>query len=427
SGQTTEQLHPIKTKIYKRRFFMISLTCLGALTSGIQNVVYAGLPSSVKIYFKASPLVYDLLTSLYYFMFAISGVFCIWVIEKVGNRISHIIASIKCLLRLTSTHCNNFFIKKKGICYTNSKIFQVFVLSLPPKIAGTWFDSNQISTATSMTVFSYQAGNGLSLLLPPYIIPVSASDTNLLKTRMLYIFGFIAALAFVSFILIIIFFEEKPPLPPSTSAVVASITEEKPLIDSLKTVLSNSNFVRFIFTFAINYGSFCAIMTVIVSQILKADGSKLTDKTAGQIAATAAFSGITGPIFFGVWLDKTKKFLCTSSFVYGMALVSTAAYTVAVHSSVEWPLWITTIVFGIAFTSYMNIGMEIASELTFPEPASTSTSLIYSLGGVFCLIETEVARAIMDDGHILGSNIFFTMMLLVGFIITLTINGEMKR
>uniref|UniRef100_H2Y3F0 Major facilitator superfamily (MFS) profile domain-containing protein n=1 Tax=Ciona intestinalis TaxID=7719 RepID=H2Y3F0_CIOIN len=407
-------------KIYKRRFFMISLTCLGALTSGIQNVVYAGLPSSVKIYFKASPLVYDLLTSLYYFMFAISGVFCIWVIEKVGNRISHIIASsFKCFLAFIHIFDKfpNPYIVAIFAQLLNG-IAQVFVLSLPPKIAGTWFDSNQISTATSMTVFSYQAGNGLSLLLPPYIIPVSASDTNLLKTRMLYIFGFIAALAFVSFILIIIFFEEKPPLPPSTSAVVASITEEKPLIDSLKTVLSNSNFVRFIFTFAINYGSFCAIMTVIVSQILKADGSKLTDKTAGQIAATAAFSGITGPIFFGVWLDKTKKFLCTSSFVYGMALVSTAAYTVAVHSSVEWPLWITTIVFGIAFTSYMNIGMEIASELTFPEPASTSTSLIYSLGGVFCLIETEVARAIMDDGHILGSNIFFTMMLLVGFIIT---------
>uniref|UniRef100_H2XJM7 Major facilitator superfamily (MFS) profile domain-containing protein n=2 Tax=Ciona intestinalis TaxID=7719 RepID=H2XJM7_CIOIN len=168
-------------------------------------------------------------------------------------------------------------------------------------------------------------------------------------------------------------------------------------------------------------------MTVVAPQTLKADGSKLTDKTAGQIAATMALSGIAGPIIFGVWLDKTKKFLCTSSFAYGMALVSTAAYTVVVYSSVEWPLWITTIVFGIAFTSYMNIGMEIASELTFPEPASTSTSLIYSLGGVFCLIEMEVARAIMDAGNILGSNIFLTMMLLVGFITTLTINGEMKR
>ncbi|XP_078482828.1 choline/ethanolamine transporter flvcr2a-like [Ciona intestinalis] len=383
----------MKIKIYKRRFFMIFLTCLGALTSGIQNMIYAGLPSSVRMYFKASPLVYDLLTSLYYCMFAISGVFCIWVIEKVGNRISHIIASAFIFLGsvVAVVAClNRNFLGVAMFAQILNGIAQVFVLSLPPKIAGTWFDCHQISTATSMTVFSYQAGNGISLLFPPYIIPVSASDTNLLKTRMLYIFGFIAALAFVSFILIIIFFEEKPPLPPSTSAVLASTTEEKPLIESLKTVLSNTNFVRFVFTFAINFGAFCAIMTVIVSQILRADGSKLTDKTAGQIAATMAFSGIAGPIFFGVWLDKTKKFL-------------------------------------IAFTSYMNIGMEIASELTFPEPASTSTSLIYSVGGAFCLIETEVARAIMDAGHILGSNIYLTMMLLVGFIITLTINGEMKR
>ncbi|CAK8696274.1 unnamed protein product [Clavelina lepadiformis] len=372
-----------RIQLFKRRWAMLALCCSFAYINGIQNLQYAALPTSALDYYQVSAQVFDVLTLLYYLAFAVFAIPCVWFVQRTGLRPTVLCCSLLCftgsVLAIAAAADQKLF-ALAGIAQAVNGVAQVFIMSLATKLAATWFGPSEVSTATSILVFFYQAGSGLALVIPPILIPES-KVMGLVRERMLIFFGIIGSVTFVIVILVLIFFENNPPLPPSGSQFESSTREPISYKECLKSMLKNRHFSVLVISFGLNYGAFNALETLITPQISK-NFSELTDKTIGQIAATMVLVGTPGPLVFGIWLDKRKSYLETSSFAYLMCTFGCALYTAAVESNWTWSLWVTLGGLGFFLSAYMSVGMEIAAELTYPAPESTASGLIYSSGAV---------------------------------------------
>lgn len=50
---------------------------------------------------------------------------------------------------------------------------QIFILSIPPRLAAVWFSSEEVSRACAIGVFGNQVGIALGFVLPTIIVPSS--------------------------------------------------------------------------------------------------------------------------------------------------------------------------------------------------------------------------------------------------------------
>merc|ERR1712071_623185 len=130
---------------------------------------------------------------------------------------------------------------------------------------------------------------------------------------------------------------------------------------------------------------------------------------AGRIGLTIVVCGMVGSVICGIILDKTHRFKETTLVVYIMAVVGMVLYTITFQYGQHIVLtFVTAGCVGFFMTGYLPVGFEFAAELTYPEPEVTSSGLLDSYGDITC------------NGVLCAS-------LLVGFILTLLINPNLKR
>ncbi|RWR99552.1 feline leukemia virus subgroup C receptor-related protein 2-like protein [Leptotrombidium deliense] len=102
----------------------------------------------------------------------IPGIFpASWLINKKGLRFSVLLGSfgtcigswVKCL----SVSPDRFWVTMIG--QTIVAVSQLFLLSLPPRVASVWFAPNEVSRATAVGVFGNQLGIALGFVIPPLL------------------------------------------------------------------------------------------------------------------------------------------------------------------------------------------------------------------------------------------------------------------
>lgn len=178
-------------------------------------------------------------------------------------------------------------------------LFQVFVLNVPNGLAGYWFASDEMSTASALCLFGTQMGIAIGFLASPLLVD-DHENIELIErdlSRLFRTFAGVTTLASIvvilckyiteslvflheerapgylilNFMVLSTVFRNEPTRPPSWSrALQKQLSSEKkePLIEPLKRLLKNKSFLILCNTYGIGIGVLNVIATLLSQMIL---------------------------------------------------------------------------------------------------------------------------------------------------------------
>jgi len=209
-----------------------------------------------------------------------------------------------------------------------------------------------------------------------------------------------AIMIFIGWIVFLLIMREKPSQPPS--AVAEKEVERLSCKIIGETFSSNPNFVMLVFAFALPFGSFQAIGT-LMSNLFDPYGYSPTE--LAYIALDMLFFGVLGTVLMGKWLDKTKLYKLTMNVLGSIVILVTVLIVCSLkfYPDNKVAIYILFGLLGFSAIGFVPLCFAFGAELTFPlEPTlvtGTMTSFGSIVGGAISLLGALVIkdRASDDD------------------------------
>nr|CAD7399928.1 unnamed protein product [Timema cristinae] len=265
---------------------------------------------------------------------------------------------------------------------------QVFILSVPPKLAAVWFPADKVSSACSIGVFGNQLGIAVGFLLSPLMVKNHPELKDIGSDLAVMYYG-MAGITTLCLFLVLLFFREGPPTSPSATQDLKMASIETPSFgQSLKKLFGNVNFLFLIASYGINVGVFFALSTLLNQIILMYFPGG--EEFAGSVGLDIIVSGMVGSVVSGFILDKTHKFK-------------------------------------FFMTGYLPVGFEFAAELTYPEPETTSAGILSASTQVFGVIFTSAYSWLLGQYGPRWANAVLSCTLVAGAAMTAAIKADLRR
>lgn len=422
-------LPPGEFKMYKRRWLVLAIFVMYSASNALQWIQYSIIANIVQRYYDISSTWVDW-TSMIFMILYIPLIFpASWILDKLGLRIAAISGVVgTCLgawVKCFSVQPDLFWVGFIGQSIVAAS--QVFILSLPAKVAAVWFGPDQVSSACSIGVFGNQLGIAVGFFVPPLLVQ-NHDDLTLIGDDLRVMFYIIAGFTSLLVILVLFFFKAAPPTPPSAAQEATQTPnplQSSPFIHSIKRLMLNRNYVLLLISYGMNVGVFYAISTLLNQIVLTHYPGHEVD--AGRIGVCIVFAGMLGSVACGIVLDKTHRFKETTLAVYIFTMVGMWIYTFTLSIGHISVVYVTSALLGFFMTGYLPVGFEFAAELTYPEPEGTSTGLLNAAAQVFGIAFTMAYSEILNSSGDIVANVTMAVMLLVGSIVTAIIRSDLRR
>lgn len=156
----------LTTPVYKRRWIIISLYCLYAMSTAYQWIHLVIISNIIVKYYNESlpddkfqrETALDSLTMIYMVVYIPLVFPATFLLKKKGIRVclltSAFLNALGAWLKVISVSPDRF--AALMFSQTACAVAQVFMLGLPTKIAAVWFGAHEVSTATSSGTFGIQ-------------------------------------------------------------------------------------------------------------------------------------------------------------------------------------------------------------------------------------------------------------------------------
>ncbi|XP_057374750.1 heme transporter FLVCR2-like [Daphnia carinata] len=417
---------PPQTKVYRRRWLMLVIFILVSMSSAFQWIQFSIITNLIMKYYNVDSTTVDW-TSLVYMVTYIPLIFPgAWIMDKVGLRVTLLMGAFGTALgswiKVLGAAPDLFYVALIG--QTITAMSQVFILGVPPNVAAVWFGAEQVSSACSIGVFGNQLGVALGFFLPPMMVQdhENAEDIGADLKRMFYI---VAGICTAFFLLVLAAFQAKPPLPPNAARAAPQSAEPVTYYQSIKTIVTNRNYILLLITYGINAGVFYAMSTLLNQTVLKHFPGE--EENAGRIGLTIVVCGMFGSVVCGIILDKTHKFRETTLVVYGLAVAGIVAYTFTFELQYIVVTFVTAGAVGFFMTGYLPVGFEFAAELTYPEPEVTSSGLLNASAQVFGIVFTIMGGWLLNSYGDLVCNGILSAALFIGAVLSFFIRSDLRR
>lgn len=381
----------------KKRYLILLLFCLHSMINAAQWIYLSSITNIVSRYYRVDNMAVNWTSMVYMLVYIPLIVPASWLFERIGMRDAILLGSIGTTLgsfvKLFSCQPDRFYLLMTG--QTIVAISQLFVLSVPPRLASVWFPDDQVSLATACGVFGNQFGIALGFVVPSLVIGANEMDSLVsIEESLFNLFLGVVSISTITSLLILFFFDKTPSKAPGLArlqqikqenAAIAEAAGTTPLVldnNSLKygfgallwDLITEKNFVMLIISYGLNVGVFYAISTILNQMILRdwPDGNKLV----GQLGLVLIIAGMFGSVIAGYILDKTHMYRLVNASLYASSLVSMIlfAITLQLHNLVA--LYLTIALLGYFMTGYLMIGYEMSNEITWPRPESVSAGLL---------------------------------------------------
>ncbi|XP_063909837.1 uncharacterized MFS-type transporter C09D4.1-like [Zophobas morio] len=410
-------------KLYKRRWIILTLYILYAAINAFQWFEYAIIANVIMKFYGVSSVSVDWTSIIYMALYMPMVIPASYLMEKLDLRK---IAIIGVLGTATGTIIKIFSLSpdRMWMTYLAQTILssmQVFILALPPRIAATWFGAKEVSLACALGVFGTQLGQALGFLIPPMVVK-NSDNLEQISDELGVLIKSLAVFTSIVTIIILAYFPARPPLPPNQ---VICEERESSFLKSLKKLLSDRSFGFHAVAYGINIAVFVSISTLLNQFMLFYFAG--SEEDAGRIGLIMVVLGMAGAIVFGHVLDKTHSYKRTTLSMYISSLLSVIAFMYSLKYRSKIFVYISGALVGLFINAYMPVGLELAIELTYPEPESTSSGILISmtqtLGVIFTLLLGWLFSTV-GCFWALASMVFF---LLVGTFLTAMISNVTKR
>ncbi|XP_055931753.1 feline leukemia virus subgroup C receptor-related protein 2-like isoform X1 [Argiope bruennichi] len=413
-------------RLYRRRFLMLFLFALCSMMNGFPQFQYTVVADIVACYYDVSLSDVNWTCVVYMVLFLPLVFPVMYLMDKKGLKITLVIGAILNFLG-SWVQCFSFSTDRYLVimaCQTIYALGQVFVLSLPPFIAGVWFGAGEVGLACAMGVFGNQLGIALGFIIPPTIMTNNCTDQVDISYELSIIAYPMAAINTIILVVIIFVFQERPKLFPSI-AQATKPTCKTNYAKSLKKLFNDMPFVLLLLGYGLITGTYFAISTLMNEMVLIHFPGEEVD--AGWMGAIMVFAGMIGSIILGALLDKTHKYKSLSLMAFIASFLSMVAYLFLIRLEKIWIQFLMFGLLGFIMTGYLPAGFDFGAEITYPEPEAMSASLLNASTQIFSIILTNIASPLLQIYGDFSSNIFFCACLLVGTIIMACMKCELKR
>lgn len=352
-----------KFKVYGFRWIMLTVYMFIVAVNQLLWITFAPITSDATVYYGVSDIKIGILSMCFMIVFIVVSVPASWIIDKYGIRIGvgigAALTGVFGLLRgLVVTDYNLLLLAQIGIA-----VGQPFILNAITKMAARWFPIEERATASGMGTLAMYIGILAGMILTPYLTLGSGIS------GMLYIYGVIAVIAAVVFIVVS---KEAPPTAPCRPD-----QEERSLVyDGLKTTLKTKDFNWLMVIFFIGLGVFNSVTTWI-ENILGPRGFTATQ--AGITGGLMIMGGIAGALVIPMLSDHYRRRTPFIIIALIGATIGLAGITFATSYIV---LLISGGLLGFFLLSSGPIGFQYGAEITFPASEGTSNGLLLLMGQI---------------------------------------------
>ncbi|KAH7962761.1 hypothetical protein HPB52_017825 [Rhipicephalus sanguineus] len=314
------------TRVYAWRFVQLTLFILYSMTNAFQWIEYSIITNLVMKYYNIDELTVNWTAVVY------------MVLSVERDRF------VVCLVGQTVV-----------------AVSQIFILSIPPRLAAVWFMSKcKIFNSLPFCVGSLQLGIALGFLIPPQVVtgsPDTAEGLEEIGRGLTFLCYGVAIFSSVVLIGILFGFRDKPPRPPSRAQVSREQADPTGYWHSMRNLLRNANYMLLLITYGINVGTFYAISTLLNQVFLTY--FKGQETTAGWLGLSLVISGMVGSVLCGIVLDETHRYKETTLVVYVFSLAGMVAYTYVLDTAMLWPVFFVTCLLGFFMTGYLPLGLSL--------------------------------------------------------------------
>ncbi|GCB78725.1 hypothetical protein scyTo_0020141, partial [Scyliorhinus torazame] len=228
---------------------------------------------------------------------------------------------------------------------------QPLVLFSPTKLAATWFPEQQRATANMISSMANPLGILFANILSPLLVKKPSSMPVLLG-----VYAVPAAIA--CFLTMVAIRHKVPPTPPSAGA--ANSTSE-PFFTGIK----------------MTFAGLCGALFIVF--------------------------GILGAFVFGLYVDRTKKFMETTKINFCLTAFASIGFALVSRLRDQpYGLAVVCSLFGLLGFSIYPVGMELGVECSYPVGEATSAGLIFVSGqlqgALFILLLPALAQPVTADG-----------------------------
>ncbi len=392
--------HGVKTYGYRWVVLLVfmAITALNQLLW----ISFAPITHDAAAYYGVSDLSIGLLSLSFMIVYLFVSIPASWTIDRYGFRwavgIGAVLTGVFGLTRgLLAQDFAWVMVSQIGIA-----IGQPFILNAVTTIAARWFPFDERATAAGLGSLAIYIGILGGLVLTPYLV----LRTDLPSALVLY--GVLSVLAAALFL---IFSREHPPTPAGPAGEEARAL----MLDGLKRVVRDRNFVILMGVFFVGLGVFNAV-TTWVEEILSPRGFSSTQ--AGVTGGVMIAGGIVGALVLPALSDRSRRrvpfilYALVGASVCLLGLTLASGFTLLLASA-----------FGLGFflLSAGPIGFQYGAEITYPVPEGTSNGLLLLMGQISGIIFIFAMDALKSpsNGSMSLPLLALVALILVGLVLSL--------
>ncbi|KAM3727317.1 Uncharacterized protein ACO02O_03983 [Dirofilaria immitis] len=373
--------HRISYQVYPQRWIVLAVVALLNNSNTMSWIAFASISNYVDAFYGMSKAANWF--SLVFIICTIPiGLFAIWMSNSFGLRFAILIAAwtngIGGSIRLISSFLPLEIRFPVGIFgQAVAACAYPFIMFLPPKVAGSWFAENERALATTIGIMANPLGVLMANVLSPQIVgaPVDVLIINVIT----FVPSLLACLIATFYVT-----RSEPQIPPSQSAA----QPQMPFLPGIKQCLINKAYMLLLIVMGGGIGMFNCLYTVI-QQLFCATG--YSNSFSGLCAALMIIGGVFGATISGIFVDRTKLYEETMKVCMSMAVIFGVIFLqLALHSGLVIYLVVTAFLFGIFGLASYPVGLELASECTFPVSETTSSGFIVLSGQIHSIIYVSI-------------------------------------
>ena len=387
-------------RLYGYRWVVLAVFMFVNLTIQILWISYASITGPAAEFYGVSDLQIGLLAMSFMFVFIPLSLPVSWVIDTKGFRkavgIGVILMGLFGITRgLAGDNYTLVLLSTLGIA-----IAQPFLLNAWTTVPAKWFSIDGRATAVGLVVLSNLVGAALGLVLTPIFV----EEMGVAIPTIQLIYGAIAAFSAVLFILLA---RENPPTPPCPPGLEVRAL----MLDGLKHALKVKSFILYLIVWFIGMGIFNGI-TTWVEAIVRPRG--FTPTEAGTLGALMLVGGVLGAVILPAISDKQQK--RQRYLLLGFSLAIPGLLGLA-FADQFWVLLVSAFSLGFFLIGASPIGLQYATEVTFPTPEGTSNGLIQLCGQASVLVVFIMELVSGADGSFTTSLLITTVLMIISVLL----------
>ena len=350
-------------KVYGYRWTVLAVFMLVTAFNQLLWITFAAITSQAGAYYGVSDLSIGILSLSFMAAYLVVSIPASWMIDTLGFRAAVALGAgltgLFGLMRgLVGSNYTLVLIAQIGIA-----IGQPFILNAVTKVAARWFPLDERATAAGFGSLASYVGILTGLVVTPLIVQSAG------LAPMLLAYGVGALVAAAAFLALA---RELPDTPPGP----ADQEERALMLDGLKKVLRQRDFLLLMLIFFIGLGVFNAVTTWI-EDIIRPRGFSSTQ--AGLAGGLMIAGGVVGALILPTFSDRMRRRV---PFIVLALLGSVPGLAGIAFATSPWLLMLSAAVLGFFLLSSGPIGFQYGAEVGRPTPEGTSNGLLLLAGQV---------------------------------------------